>query len=72
MVVCVVVGSLQGQGRMCCSMVDSASAVTTRAGVEVQNRTPTAARMTRRNMISSCNAGGASRFRSGDGRCRQR
>jgi hypothetical protein len=34
-VCCVDVISLQGQGRMCCSMVDSASAVTVLAGVLV-------------------------------------
>ena len=42
---------LQGQGRTICSTVDSASAVTVRAGVEVQKRTPTAARMISRNMV---------------------
>ena len=42
---------LQGQGRTNCSTVDRASAVTVRAGVLVQNRTPTAARMISRNMV---------------------
>ena len=51
MCVCVVVDILQGQGRTACSMVDSASAVTVRAGVLVQKRTPTAARMMSRNMV---------------------
>ena len=52
MLCCVDVVSLQGQGRTACSMVDSASAVTLRAGVLVQKRTPTAARMMRRNMVA--------------------
>jgi hypothetical protein len=51
MLCCVDVVSLQGQGRTACSMVDSASAVTLRAGVLVQKRTPTAARMMSRNMV---------------------
>lgn len=50
--VCVDVDSLQGQGRTACSMVDSASAVTLRAGVLVQKRAATAARMISRNIGS--------------------
>ena len=50
--VCVVETIIRGQGRTACSMVDSASAVTVRAGVLVQNRTPTAARMMSRNMVA--------------------
>ena len=71
--VCVDVVSLQGQGRTACSIVYSASAVTLRAGVEVQNSTPTVARMMRRNMMISIRSEhDGARFRSGGGRNPQR
>ena len=50
LVCCVDVVSLQGQGRIRSPAVYSASAVTLRAGGEVQKRTPTAARMMSRNI----------------------